>query len=307
VESIRTVSGDIAAHEAGAIMFHEHPIVDLGSRLNNADLRLLDPAAAAEELRVDGRFPLGTIVSATPLDMGSRPDLVREVSDLSGVHIVQGTGYFRQDTYPPEVADASVEELAARMCGELVAGVAGTRIRAGVIGEIGMSPGGITNLERTVTRAAAAAHLYTGAPVITHTADGEFAIEQADLLLDAGVDPGKLVIGHMDRRTDFPLHLELVRRGLYIGYDSVGRTAGQPDSQRVRFVVDMIECGYLEQVLLSCDIARRSRLRRWGGTGYEILLRDFLDALSEHGVSDEELGVLMVENPQRFLRFQARS
>ena len=63
---------------------------------------------------------------------------MRTVSERTGVHIVAGCGYYVESSHPP-ARPAPVDELAALMVGDLVEGMDGTDVRAGVIRELGCS------------------------------------------------------------------------------------------------------------------------------------------------------------------------
>jgi len=46
------------------------------------------------------------------------------------------------------------------------------------------------------------AHRKTAAPIITHTELSSFGRQQAEYLIERGVDPVRIIISHMDRRID---------------------------------------------------------------------------------------------------------
>jgi len=80
---------------------------------------------------------------------------------------------------------------------------------------------------------------------------------------------------------DVEHHKSLARRAVYVEYDtwgseyhydglssSIGYEVGDPsDNQRVNALVEMIECGYVAQMLLSHDICFKTSLRQYGGYG----------------------------------------
>ncbi len=63
--------------------------------------------------------------------------------------------------------------------------------------------------------------------------------------------------------------------------------------------------GYLDQVVLSMDITRKSHLKKWGGPGYAYLIETFLPMLQEYGLSEEQTQQLMIDNPNRILKQEA--
>ena len=73
---------------------------------------------------------------------------------------------------------------------------------SGAFGEIG-SWDEITRDERKVFRAVGRAHVATNLPIFTHTGiPGKSALEQLDILEDAGVEPDRVVIGHLGNLVD---------------------------------------------------------------------------------------------------------
>ena len=79
----------------------------------------------------------GTIVDVTLRGIGRDPARLRRVSEAANVHVVCGCGYYVQSAHPPEVEEMTSERLADAMVEELIDGIDGSGIRAGVIGEIG--------------------------------------------------------------------------------------------------------------------------------------------------------------------------
>ncbi|MEW9032123.1 MAG: phosphotriesterase-related protein, partial [Planifilum fimeticola] len=65
----------------------------------------------------------------------------------------------------------------------------------------------------------------------------------------------------------------------------------------------LLDRGYVGQLMLSCDITKKSYLKVNGGFGYEYLFTRFIPKLMENGVSKREIEAMMVENPRRFLSF----
>src|SRR4051794_12371999 len=128
-----------------------------------------DPDVAVAELTRFREAGGGAICDPTNIGLGRDAVALRAISKASGVHIVMGSGWYRERVYPSEVATTSTAALAERLVHELVEGVGTTDIRAGFIGEIGTGRGAITPAEERVFRAAGRAHRATGAPIMTHT------------------------------------------------------------------------------------------------------------------------------------------
>jgi phosphotriesterase-related protein len=232
------------------------------------------------------------------------PDFGRDLADLrtaatgAGTSVVAGTGLYKELTYPQWLDDTSDAELTARFVAELTDGADG--IRTGVIGEIGTSEE-ITKRERRLIRAAAGAHRETGAPILTHTEQGACALEQLGLYLGEGVDPSRLVIGHLDCLAEPEVHRAVAEAGAFVGFDRVGLLRFNSDEVRVELVLALLEAGHEDRLVLSGDVGRRSRLRHYGGPGYAATVIDFVPRLRERGVEEHVLRKLVDDNPKRLL------
>lgn len=300
----RTVLGDVAACDVGPVLFHEHLISDASAWNADPDLRCVDADLVADELRTAAADGVGLVVDATPIDFGRNVAALADVSRRSGLRVVAGTGLYREISYPPWLDSYTDEQLVQRFVDDLRIGIDGGAIRAGVIGEVGSSQS-ITPRERRVLGAAAHAQLVTGAAIVTHTQEGRGALEQLDLLLALGVDPARVVVGHLDCAGDAGIAQEVARRGANVGYDRIGLAQYVPDAARAAEVLRLIDVGYAEQVLLSGDQARRSQYRANGGAGFSKVLSQFVPLLRRLGVPDETIDLITVHNPRRVLALAA--
>ncbi|MCZ2080266.1 MAG: hypothetical protein HUU41_20170 [Bryobacteraceae bacterium] len=298
--SITTVRGPISPSEAGLILSHEHLLCDLWPIVRNYDGILDDELLAAEELKAYAQAGGGTLVDATSGGLGRNPLALRRLSESTGIHIVMGAAWYRQDVYPRFVYESSSSELASRIVEELTVGVDGTGIRAGMIGEIGTERKHITPAQERVFRAAARAQRQTGTAILTHTTHfGELALEQIALLREEGVEADRVVISHLGDRYDRTLLLEIARTGVYLSIDNIGYSGhGYPsDSVRAANIHALIAEGHLSQILLSGDVCMKSHLHSYGGKGYDYVLVNFVPLLKAEGVTQEQIGCMLSTNP----------
>jgi phosphotriesterase-related protein len=216
------------------------------------------------------------------------------------LEIIVSTGFYKDPFLPPEAVRSSEKELAALFVNDIETGAEGSGgRRAGIIGEIGTSLNCMTENEEKVFRAAAIAHEKTGVPVSTHTTLGTLGREQLALLVSLGVNPQKLIIGHLDLANDIDVILRVLDAGAYVEFDTVGKIKYLPDEQRVNFIRICVERGYAKQLLLSMDITRRSHLKANGGIGYAYLVDSFLPRLREAGVGEDAIQDMLEHNPDR--------
>ena len=174
----------------------------------------------------------------------------------------------------------------------------------GALGEIG-SWDYITKDERKVFRAVGRVHMATNIPIFTHTGiPGKSALEQLDILEDAGVDPKHVVIGHLGNLADPNTEIQraIIRRGAFVGFD---RQGGAGDASVVPMAISLINAGYGDNLMFSSDLSSPREIKRNNptGGGYAKTLTVFVPKLKAAGASDEVLHKIMYDNPRRFLAF----
>jgi len=313
---IRTLLKDYSPEElaGGATLFHEHMSLALdfndkfraataaaraANRLPPLPGRTGGPPPAppgpdpmrdvdlmAEELATAKREGVACIVDGGHPDMGRDLNFVRQASMKSGLPVVAGAGFYADPFYPKEIATMSEEQIVQGLIKQA------DDDPAGAFGEIG-SWDEITATERKVFRAVGKAHLATNLPIFTHTGiPGKSALEQLDILEDAGVNPNRVVIGHLGNLVDPNVYVQKVicRRGAYVAFD---RQGGNGDAQQVPLVMALLEAGFADRLMFSSDASR----------GYGKTLTAFLPKLKAAGVNDDVLHGIMVDNPRRFLAF----
>lgn len=303
---IHTVLGAIPAAELGVTACHEHVLWNLPDHLagEDTDLGLDSIPAAVAELRHFKSAGGNALVEMTTREIGRSPRELKQISLASGVHIITITGHHKDKFSAAALYGQSVEQIARRMIEEIRRGIDGSPIQAGAI-KVATSLDNASESERRVIQAAALAHAETGAPITTHTEAGSFAIQQADLLLNANVTPEKILIGHLDRNQPREMVFQLAQRGVFLGFDQIGKEKYWPDSQRAALIKDLIAAGHGQQILLSSDLARKSSWKvhnpHTQGLGHVLLV--FVPALKQHGIGDAQIHTLLVDNPARFLDF----
>ncbi len=280
---------------------HEHIFCDLYRVTGRLNELLNDEALAVEELAALRKAGGTALVEVTTPDMGRDPEALCRVAEKTELHIIMGTGWYRQPFYPPDIDRLLTNELADRIISELTDGVAGTGIRAGIIGEIGIHLDYATAQEERVLRAAARAQKATGAPLTTHASMYPVGLQQLEVLKDEGVDMSRVIIGHCDTCLDQSYHLAILESGAYVQFDTVGRNHMNPDSRRASAFAKLACLGWKHKLLLSSDRCHRSDLRAFGGLGYGYVFTGFFDLLRARGVDDETLDAITIENPRRVL------
>jgi predicted metal-dependent phosphotriesterase family hydrolase len=250
----------------------------------------------------------GTCLADVTLgSIGRDPGRLRRLSELTDLHVVMGCGWYRQAYYPAEarIDRRTVEDLADEIVREFEQGADGTDVRPGIIGEIGTDKPWLSAQEERVFRAAAVASRRTGMAVTTHAVMSDVGLAQLAVMEDAGVDPGRVVVGHADSYPDLAHYLRIVERGASIEMDFLGMTFtpqerhGEPRS--IRLLLELLDRGHGDRVLLSQDVCHNSQLRAYEGNGYTYLQEVFLPRLRERGVGEADVDRLTIDNPRRIL------
>ncbi|WP_432748860.1 phosphotriesterase family protein [Pectinatus frisingensis] len=287
---------------SGITYMHEHITIDLSKGKNDMDCCLDASADTLQELKKIKKAGVANIVDVTNRGMGRNIEYVKKIQEDSGINIIFSTGFYKEPYLPPEVYSFSVRELAEIMISEIMNGIGGTSIRASLIGEIGTGKGEISPIEQKVFEAASIAHAETGCAISTHTTLGTLGLEQVKLLKSNGVDPGRVIIGHVDLSQDIDYILRLIDQGVYVAFDTVGKINYVPDEKRADMLAVLIERGLAEKIVLSMDITRKSHLKNRGGLGYGYLIENFIPLLLKHGISRRDCHTMLVDNPARLLK-----
>jgi phosphotriesterase-related protein len=336
---VMTVRGPIEPDELGITLMHEHvfidlrhlwhppgygwqdPLVDgditlenrglleLDSYVSRSNLLLDDLETSFTELHLFRELGGGSIVDLTTTGIKPRPDVLRELSGRTGLHVVAGCGYYTGVTHPSEVAELSEGELAERLVGEIANGLGETGVRPGIIGEIGTSAP-VQPDEEKVLRVAAAAQRRTGLAVNVHVAIfGRQALRAIDVLDAAGADLSRVVISHLDELIDLDHHRAILHRGAYVEYDCFGSetyydnsgTEDPSDRERITALMTLLDEGWGDRLVISHDVCTKLQLVRYGGLGYGHILRSIVPRLERRGVDAGTIRKLLVENPARLL------
>lgn len=314
---VRTVLGDIDAATLGVTYAHEHLVIDGGRPVQLfPDFRLDSVEDAVAELAPARALGLGAVVDAMPADCGRNVTKLAEISRRSGVHVVAPTGLHHEryyhDRHWSAVLDA--DEMAALFIADVEVGIdandyAGpvvrrTPYRAGVVGEIAGDANRLTPVEERVFAAAAATHVRTGVPILTHCELGTAGPLQAHFLVERGVRPSSIILSHTDKVVDRVYQREIFATGALVEYDQGFRWKEGEENGTLKLLEWAFEDGFGDRVMLGMDAARRGYWTVHGGApGMAWLLGPFAEAMAARGIGPAEQALLFVANPARAFAF----
>ena len=306
---VRTVAGDVPVARIALAHSHEHllarPPADLAAA--EPELVLDDDAAALRDLAAFGAAGGGLLVEATTIDYGRDVAGLARLATASGVDIVATTGFnkgvycrpFCEGRDPAALARAQIAEVDDA-----------AEPRCGVV-KFGTSLGRIEPWERVAAEAAAATHLATGCPILTHTEAGTMAHEQLDLLAALGVREEAVILSHLDRAPDLDLHLSLIERGATLSYDQLPKPKYGTAEPAIALLAELAGRGLADRVVVGGDLSRRSYFTGYGGTPglgwlattWRARLQTALDALGLDGAAAAR--AIFTDAPRRALAMRA--
>lgn len=338
---VQTVRGPVPVAELGYTHTHEHVLVDLSRNApiarmtmeerrhfddkitlenyyrvrrdhrNRADLIMDDEAVATRELTLFKEAGGGAIVDATSIGLGRDPTALARVSRASGVHIILGSGYYVAPYHPPEVANRDTAAIEREIIHDVAEGVDGAGIRAGIIGEIGLTwP--VHPDEDKVLRAACRAQAATGVPLLIHPGRNTAApLDHIRVVREAGGDVERTVMSHIDRTLfDLDDMKALADTGCSLEFDLFGQESSHyaladidmpNDATRVDYLMSLMAAGYERQLVIAQDICHNTHLVTFGGEGYAHILKHVVPLMRRKGMSTEKIDLLLTGNPARIL------
>ena len=338
---VQTVLGPVAPSDLGATTTHEHLHVDFSFMYrpaqdspspelaeapitlenlgwirrnyysNRANLQLVDLDTTIGEVRKYREVGGGAIVDATTAEIGRMPGALARISRESGVHVIMGAGFYVAAVHPGDMDERTEEDLAREIVGDVVDGVAGSGVRAGIIGEIGCTWPLAPN-ERKSLSAAAIAQGETGAAILVHPGRHPDApLEILELLASGGADISRVIMGHLDRTVfEFAAVRSIAESGCYLEWDLFGNEGSYyplaeidmpSDARRLDFIKCAVDTGYADRVVIGQDIATRHRLASFGGHGYGHILENIVPKMRRKGFSEDGIRAITVDNPARIL------
>jgi len=328
MSQVPTVRGPVSSAGLGPTYMHEHIFTltadvqqNYPQEWGSEEARVADAAGQLRALAAQG---IATIVDPTVAGLGRHiPRIQRVAEQVPELNIIVATGLYTYDSVPfffrhrgpalnqalgTEVPDPMVDMFTA----DIVEGIAGTGVRAGML-KCAIDEGGMTPGVERVMRAVAAAHHRTGAPVMVHTHPGSSTgLEVRRVLCDsAGVEPGRVLLAHSGDTTDCDHLAGLADAGFTLGMDRFGLNAETTFEARADTLVEMCRRGYAGSMVLSQDAscyidwidpAVMPFLAQWH---YLHIGDEVLPYVRERGVTDGEIATMLIENPRRFFEAAA--
>jgi phosphotriesterase-related protein len=329
-ETVETVLGPIDAGALGTTLIHEHlrtqdeavhaqwPSAGAAGGIPERAIAPgedYDGAVEAAEAAIE--LGITTICDPTAMFLGRDVEFMRRVADQTGLQVVPCTGIYTYDHLPQFFLSRTPEQIADLFVADIEEGIQGTEIKAAFIKCAADEPGVNENVEK-VHRAAAQAHVRTGAPIMAHSRPAsDTAPRQIEIFEEEGVDLARVQIAHCGDSPDADYIESLIERGVWAGLDRYGLEMYLPYDQRQAATLALLERGYADRIFLSADscatidwfpaevieqLIAAGAAKDWD---IRIVPQRVIPDLKEAGVSDDQIETMMVRNPARWLTGQA--
>lgn len=335
IGKVITVCGLAEPAALGAVMMHEHLHSDIydwktkklieAEKPMTAERRELLMREAAPWLKKCTEFGCRALIDVTMPPWRAWPTFYGEISQATGMHIVLATGFYREvemgkywvktpdDQIWPFVRQSPVEQLEEMCVREILEGIHGTKVRAGVV-KLGTSQARMTPTEIKTFRAGARAQKKTGVHITTHCTMTGAETSQLTILDDEGVDLARVVIGHTAWHLMDPacrqVCIQWMRAG--VNFLPTNLACGTPEqADRWQSLIDafkeIFDLGLGERLVLGLDWAFCSESDQFGactfmpGPPYAHMFTHTLPAFRRLGLSAAMEEQIMVKNPQRIV------
>jgi phosphotriesterase-related protein len=258
-----------------------------------------------EEVRAGG---CNTFMECTPAYLGRDPELMKRLSEKTGMNILTNTGFYgaRNNIFvPPKAFEMSPEEMASAWIAEFYDGIEGTGVRPGFIKTAVDRNNSLIPMHEKLIRAAALTHLETGLVIMSHTGTDKPAFDQMAILQEMGVSPEAFIWTHAQSGT-LDGWIKAAGMGAWIALDGVKKRQIQ---DYVSNLTALKSEGLLDHVLISHDSGWYRVGEKDGGNynGYITLFSELIPRLLENGFTSEDIELLLHQNPARAFAIRVRT
>jgi phosphotriesterase-related protein len=244
-----------------------------------------------------------------PTGSGRSAVKLAAISKATGMNIIATAGLHTDRYYLPtdELEIMDPEKLAQVFIKDIQVGMEGTEHKAGQL-KVVTSGSVIKDREKRLFEAVAIAHQVTGAPIISHCEHGTGALEQINLFAKLKIPVGKVTLSHTDKENDIGYHKEILSSGINVEYDQSLRQCDLDVPPSASLMKAMIEEGFIDQIMLGTDGARRSLWSSLDGSpGLAWLYSGWSKKLMELGLTQGQLDKVFIDNPARTLTLDVQS
>jgi phosphotriesterase-related protein len=311
VAQVSTTAGPVEDGDLGLTLIHEHLRVRSESvavqfpHLYDEDSEY---EKAVAQVSAAMEWGVKTVCDPTVMEAGRDIRFMTRVAEQTGIQLVASTGIYAYHYVPPHFQNRDIDYMADQFVRDVEVGIQNTEIKAGFL-KCCTDHQGVTEDVEKVLRATARASNRTGRPIMTHShpQSGQ-GLAQIKIFEEEGVDPARVLIGHTGDTDSLDYIEELLSHGPYIGMDRYGLDIILPTEQRNSTVIELAKRGYADRMMLSQDACCTidwypaeqvaAMAPNWHMT---YVLDEIVPALKEAGLTQDQVDLMMVEAPRRWL------
>lgn len=311
---VQSVLGPVDSGELGQTLAHEHiTCMDWSMRMNFGlkyfDFEWVAQTAAAMLKKAREEWGIQTIVDGTPINLGRDVKLLAEVSRRSGVNIIASSGFYYQED--PCLSGRPAEEIDGWLDQECTEGIDGTDILPGIL-KSAVGTNGVTPMLKHVLTAVGRVAARRQLPIFCHhDVKARSGMDILDIFEKSQVDLSRVIVGHSGDTDDRDYLLSMAERGCFLGMDRFAYCDVTLSlAKRVQVMVDLFRKGYGKQLILSHDYGvymgfqgtmddEKQKDHQNNEVDYTLIHRKVLPALRSSGLTEQDIHLLMVENPRR--------
>jgi len=309
-EWIMTVNGPIDPEDLGISLVHEHFLVDfIGADSASFDRWNRDTVVQIVQpfLLEAKRYGVSSVFECTPAYLGRDPELLKRLSERSGLNIITNTGYYgaiNNKAIPAFAFHETADQMAERWTEEWRNGIGSTGIKPGFIKIAVPGDSVLSDIHQKIVIAAARTHLKTGLTINAHTGPSKAAIAELNILRREGVDPSAFIWTHAQAGSQ-ESHILLAREGAWISLDNVTE---ENTEKYVHMLLNLKKNNLLHRALISHDAGWYDVVNPKGFTfrGYTSIFTHLKPALIGAGFTEAEWNMLLVDNPVKAYTIKIR-
>lgn len=312
---IQTVAGPISPVLVTFCHCHEHLMISKGvSCTINDNLLINDFQKTLLELQCFAAAGGTTIVDAQPTGCNRAAWSLRQLGKESGVQIIASTGFHKMIFYPrnhwifrydeKQLTQVFLHEANIGMYIDCDNALPEFWIdaRAGMI-KCALDINNLDIQYRKLFNAACNAAKYSGLPLMVHIEQGSDPLALLQYLKSQSINLNRVIFCHMDRSCpDISLHKEILKQGVFMEYDTIGRFKYHDDKKEAAIFSELINAGYEDRLLFSLDTTRE-RLKSYNpdGVGLAYILNSFVPLLKSCGITDSQIKKIACHNSRGIL------
>ena len=300
---INSACGKISAEDFGVILPHEHICCYFEPYLNMAGKAYLDKEKLFEIAvgylkEMKQNHSLCTLVDCTPTNIGRDIGLLKRISEASGVNIIPSTGfYYTTEIMMARHSEKYIENFLLYDINNNNIGIIKYAVEASEMSDFGKKT---LDILCSVQKKA-------GLPLCIHTNAGhQNGREVLRFVLERGVSPSAITIGHCSDTNDLSYIKEILSSGCYVGFDRIYRTDDIEYYDRMADnIINLCENGFSDKLLLSHDnlcfngFGDNAKIVEFNP--YEVIFERLYPALLKKGFDDKTFKKLVSENPKNML------